>query len=738
MYIPSPLRLTLLAALLAAAFPLHAQETPTNTSPARNKPQAPQASTPEQKMQTVEVRGTAEGYDPRRDDTATKIVVNQEEIAKYGDTSVADVLKRVPGITVSSPNGRGGEIRMRGLGAGYTQVLINGERAPAGFSIDSISPDVIERIEVLRAASAEFSTQSVAGTINIVLKKAIRTGQREFKIGARDGGGFSGPTANFQLSDKLGKMSYAIAGSAMYEQFARRPPSDETVYDADGRQVLYRETVGDEKGRLNLFNLAPRLNWTLANGDTVTSQTFVNVARFRNQNRETTVTRQGAPAPYPLADSSTRSDNDVVRTELNWVHKMADGARLDVKGSAVWGQNTTVQRRSTPAGAPRALDTHILLEADEVGATTTGKYSKTLGNGHALAMGWDGGWGLREDVRTETEAGRFVFPTLFNGGEQFDAKVTRFAAYAQDEWNLTPRWSVYLGARWEGIRTRATGNTFPDARSSSNVWSPVLQTLWKIPETKGDQVRFAVTRTYKAPSMQQLLARRQTSIDNRSTDPDFSGNPALKPELALGFDASYEHFWAEGALVSISASVRRIDDYTRHLVTFDGARWVAMPMNAGQAITRGLELETKFPLKAIMKDAPALELRASVSANWSEVDGVPGPDNRLDGQAPLSGNLGIDYKKGNLQLGSSMAWRQDATIRVSERQTSFLKGRRDLEAFALYKFTPKQQLRVAMSNILGDDFVNRQSYLEPGRGLVVRNFSFPAGPSVRATLELKF
>lgn len=30
--------------------------------------------------------------------TPTKIVVNSEEITKYGDTNVLDVLKRVPGI----------------------------------------------------------------------------------------------------------------------------------------------------------------------------------------------------------------------------------------------------------------------------------------------------------------------------------------------------------------------------------------------------------------------------------------------------------------------------------------------------------------------------------------------------------------------------------------------------------------------------------------------------------------
>jgi outer membrane receptor protein involved in Fe transport len=732
MYMLAPIRLTLLAAALAAAFPAFAQES------AAAAPKADGAkAAPEQKIQQVEVRGTAQSYDPRRDDTATKIVVGQEEIAKYGDTNVADVLKRVPGITVSSPNGRGAEIRMRGLGAGYTQILINGERAPNGFTLDSLSPDVIERIEVLRAASAEYSTQSVAGTINIVLKKAVRAGQREFKIGARSGSGFSGPTANVQLSDKLGKMSYSIAGSVMAEQFHRAVISDEQGFDLAGTPTLARHTDGDEHGRLTLINLAPRLNWTLEGGDTLTSQSFVNAARFRNNNHETTTASLGAPGIVPVLDSATRLDNDVLRTELNWVHKMADGAKLDVKGSVVGGWNTTDNQRATPPGAARPVDNQVHLEASERGATTVGKYSKTMFAGHALGMGWDGGYSVREDSREETEAGRLVFPALPNG-EESESRVARLALYAQDEWSLTPRWSVYFGARWEGIRTTTSGNTFSTGRSRSSVWSPVFQTLFKIPDTKGDQLRFAVTRTYKAPSFQQLIPRRQTSIDNRSTDPDYAGNPDLQPELALGFDASYEHYWAEGALLSVSGSMRRIDDYTRSLVDFDGARWVAMPMNAGRATTRGLELETKFPLKAIMKDAPAIDLRASVSANWSRVDGVPGPDNRLDGQVPLSGNLGIDYKRGDLTTGASFAYKQGGQVRLSERQVSYLMVRRDLEAYALYKFNPKQQLRVALSNLLGQDFVNRGSFLEPERGLVVRDTRFVAGPSLRATLELKF
>ena len=73
----------------------------------------------------VEVKGKNADYDPRRDDTATKTVINNDEIIKYGDTNVFDILKRAPGVTVI-----GNSISMRGLGNGYTQVMVNGERPP--------------------------------------------------------------------------------------------------------------------------------------------------------------------------------------------------------------------------------------------------------------------------------------------------------------------------------------------------------------------------------------------------------------------------------------------------------------------------------------------------------------------------------------------------------------------------------------------------------------------------------
>ena len=197
-----PFRLTLIAAALAVINPAHAAEPKLQAKP-------------DATIQKVEVKGSAAAYNPRKDDTATKIVVNHDEIVKFGDTNVLDVLKRLPGITVAGNGARGSEIRMRGLGSGYTQILIDGEKAPAGFSIDTLAPDTIERIEVMRAATAEFSTQSIAGTINIVLRKAARSAQRELKLRVGcTGNGSITPGINLQLSDRIGKLAYSFSFNA--------------------------------------------------------------------------------------------------------------------------------------------------------------------------------------------------------------------------------------------------------------------------------------------------------------------------------------------------------------------------------------------------------------------------------------------------------------------------------------------------------------------------------------------
>ena len=141
---------------------------------------------------------------------------------------------------------------------------------------------------------------------------------------------------------------------------------------------------------------------------------------------------------------------------------------------------------------------------------------------------------------------------------------------------------------------------------------------------------------------------------------------------------------------------------------------------------------------AVLADEPALDLRASLTRNWSRVDSVPGPDNRLDQQTPLSVKFGADYKAGALTLGSSFAYRSGGAFRASIQQRGHAYARRDLEACGLWKFDPMRQLRVALTNVLGQDYRFESTYEDGVIGAQTRSFTYPNGVRVRATYELKF
>jgi outer membrane receptor for ferrienterochelin and colicins len=742
-------RLTFAAAAVLAAWGAHAGQAAAGAAAGVEQAQAPAPSEPPAQPgiaapsvaaapkpaaapapQRVQVNGAR--YDPRRDDTASKSVVGSEEILRYGDSSVLDVLKRVPGVTVV-----GGGVRMRGLGAGYTQVLLNGERAPAGFSIESLAPELIERIEVMRAASAEFSTQAIAGTINIVLKKVIKDAQREAKLSYADGGTYRIGVGNLQLSDRAGALAYSLTAALYRNFYDRRGDSVEAGAAPDGTPTQLRRISSQGGGRNDNLNLAPRLNWTLANGDTLTWQSFVNANRSSGGGRGASSTELGRPPAFERDEQRRAGRNSFVRSDLSWTRKLAAGARLDLKIGANAGHNRNDTRSTGSNGAALASDSSVLAVSTERGSSSTGKYATPLVEGHALSAGWDAGASRRDDRRRQRERD-LPGSAPVNSDEGFSATVGRLALYGQDEWTITPRWSVYAGLRWEGLDTRSESRLYHTVRRRNGVWSPLLHTLWKLPGSK-DQLRLALTRTYKAPATASLIPRRFTSLNNSQAEPDRSGNPLLQPELALGLDGSYEHYWADGALLSASASLRRIDGYTRQGLLLENGRWLSTPVNDGRATTRGIELEAKFPLRAVLAGAPALDLRASVSRNWSRVAAVPGPDNRLDQQTPLSAVAGIDYKTagGAVSAGASFAFRNGGTVRITAQQRAYADVRRDLDLYMLWKVSPQYRLRLALANLLSQDGYNATSYTDAG-GSLTRSVLTPSDMAARATLEIKF
>ena len=718
---PTPLRLAIAAALFCpgAVF-------------AQSTPPADKTKAPDKPIQKVEVKGTASTYDPRRDDTASKTILSADEIRKYGDDNIFDVLKRAPGVTVTDKS-----IKMRGLGNGYTQILVNGDRPPPGFSLDALTPDQIERIEVIRAASAEYSMQAIAGTINIVLRKVVSKPQRDLRLNATRSTLQKSGTMSGTWGEQVGSLSYFVNGSLFggHNEFHSRGADRLTL--PDGTLAQSRLTRYDGGGAYRGGVLFPRLNWKIDADNELNLSAGLQASSHAWSGASHNDNLVGAFGNPDWIDMPGRTSGDqwMMRGEAGWIAKVA-GGKLDVSLS---GERSRDENDNDTDYYDAGRAHHLLRDWDTVyrprRMSFRGKFARSLFDGHALVTGIDASRQRNEDSRDRID--RQDGAPATHVVEAYTPQVTRLAGYVQDEWNITQQWSMYLGGRWEGVETESAGTNVPETTSRSHVLSPVAQTLYKFPDKSGRQVRLALTRTYKAPTVDQLTARRYLSALNTRFAPDSSGNPGLKPELANGIDVAFEQYWADGAMVSVSGTQRLISDYIRTRLDLDpDGRWIYRPLNDGDARVHSLEAEVKLPLRMLNPAAAGFDMRASVTRNWSEVSTVPGPDNRLDGQTPMSANVGLDYRRDRLSFGASMAYQQGGWVRVSDAQTRHAHTRRDVDAYAAWKLDPKLQLRFTLNNILGMDNASESIYEDAG-GLS-RQASWQQGATrVGVNLELK-
>ena len=687
---------------LLAAFAAHAQTAPQPAPDSRDEPKS---------HEKVEVN--APGLvDERRQSTAAKIVVGHDELVSHGDTTLLDALKRLPGVTVSGTGGRGSEIRLRGLGNGYTQILVNGEPLAPGFSLETLNPDLIERIEIYRSATAEFSAQAIAGTINIITRQALSRRQREAKLtwartNARDSADLFA-----QVSDTAGKLAYTLPFSVGQNRFHGTDRAEQVGTDPSGARTLDWQTTHDNRGVGENANFSPRLNWTFAKDHALSSESFFYYNRFHGVFDEDTTTLLGAPPQYASNNLDIVATNYALRTNLVYTRQMEGGAQLEARlgvghfrriSHVVWDADDD-------AGTfilHRTVDGHV----SDDNLTTRGKYLLPFVTHHSIALGWDGEQRRRLEDRLQLDVTPTGLPT-FDIDESYDAKVLRMAFFAQDEWEMTPRLSSYLGLRWEGIDTRDIGNSVASVHNRSGVWSPIVQGVWKLPGTEKDQLRGGIARTYRAPTVQELIPRRYIANNNTATSPDFQGNPQLQPELAWGLDLAYEHYFSGGGIFSVSGFARRIDNVILRSLSNVNGTFITQPANEGKASTRGIEFDAKTNLRTLFPTGPSLDLRANLTIARSSVDFLPGPNNRLDSQTPLSGSAGFDYKATSMPLtyGASFTFKSGGPVVLSDTQTRYTAARRNLDVYAVWTFSPSVKLRGTISNLLAQDYLDVEGY----------------------------
>lgn len=724
--------LALPAVFLLAPNAAFAQDIPAGLGDTPARPQ--QGS----KLERVELSSRQQSdTDLRRKSQVAKQIFGREEMDKYGDVNVADVLKRLPGVSVQD-----GAPRMRGLGAGYTLILINGDPAPPGFALDQLSPSQVERIEVTKGPTADQSVQAVAGAINIILKDAPRVSQRDLRLGVGYSHERPTPNANFTLGETLGPLAVSLPIS-VFEW--RNQNSFTTERFAQGMDLKDAESIqhGEQPNWGHGFNIAPRVNWKISDDETASFQTFAQKGYWNNKTDYTNTVLSGKPSLDD--DSASHGTWQNLRGNLQWVNRFNDAQRLELK-AGVQDSKGTFNSETFRNGA---VQRHTVGDNHDRSLTQAGKFGQLLGDDHSLTAGWDLEWRKRDELRTVTENGVPQLPQY--DGQPFSATIQRQALFVQDEWELSKQWSTYIGLRAERIVTESQGNA-DVVRNVSQVVTPLWHLNYKLDPKGRDLIRASLTRSYKAPDLNSLLARPSlsgqfpdTSKPNTELSPDREGNPQLKPELATGLDIAFEKYLAGGGMFSIGVFHRSISDLIRSsttLQTVDWAtvpRWVSRPSNYSKAQTSGLELEVKGRagelLPSVFDPMLALNLRGSLSFYHSNVEAVPGPNNRLDGQQPWSGNLGFDYRLSSLPLttGANFAMTPGYTTQQTLSQSLEQTRTRALDVFAQWAFSKTLSLRLSANNLLPLD-TQQTTLLGSGYGSTTDR---EARTSFGAALEIK-
>jgi iron complex outermembrane receptor protein len=718
------LALARLSALIAAALacgafaqtpaePASADKPPAKDEPAvRREPKAANAT-----LKPVVVIGNASGEtEERRRSTASKIIFGRDEIERFGDSTVGEILKRLPGVTTQGRPGRGGAPRMRGLGGGYTQILIDGEPSPRGFSLDDLSPEQIERIEILRAPTAETGARAIAGTINIITRGGYSRKLNELRLGAAFENGKTQPSVAWSRNDTLGNFNYNIGLSANRWERASDSRSDtHTENLATGELIDQREQNQSWDRRTGLHANA-RLQWRDERGNTLVLMPMVVVSQGSGS-RASELEQSGGVAPYTHSLGTSDGRFSTARLGGTWTYRLEQGGNVNLRfglGQSEWGSHNLRTNYDVTPGVNSLADTSS--EQHDKSFSSSAKFTKTLDNAHSLVTGLELDLNRRTEAATTVQDGETPLSD-FDGN--LKAASTRAAFYVQDEWTLTPQWAVHAGVRWEGIATRGSiSEDAPEVSNRSSVVTPLLHAVWKLSPESRDQVRFSLTRSYRSPDLQNLIARPAINSmfsgrgANEEIHPDRAGNPALKPELATGLDVAFERYVAGSGLITANVFFRNIRDLMRRQTTLetvswaDVPRWVSRTQNVGDASTRGIELEAKFRLSDLVADAPKLDLRANASVFSSKVQGVPGPNNRLDQQPDGTLNLGADYRIPNwpLALGGSVNWTPGFSTHLSTDQTVRVGAKRVADAFVLWTINPSYQLRVSASNLGARDY----------------------------------
>jgi vitamin B12 transporter len=154
---------------------------------------------------------------PQLAQTSSVSVLDAEQIAALNKSTVADLLKTLPGLLVETQGGSGGltAVSIRGGESNFTLVLIDGVAVNdptnfrgGGFDFANINPNMLDRIEVVRGAqSAIYGSDALAGVINIITRRPQEGHEQQVYM---EGGNHDYSDVGASALGRVGAFNYTV------------------------------------------------------------------------------------------------------------------------------------------------------------------------------------------------------------------------------------------------------------------------------------------------------------------------------------------------------------------------------------------------------------------------------------------------------------------------------------------------------------------------------------------------
>lgn len=219
-----------------------------------------------QQLETVTVTGIRKGIEAaisvKRNSDSIVEAISAEDIGKLPDSSIAESIARLPGLTAQRVNGRAQEVQIRGLAGQFATTLLNGrEQVSTGDNrsaeFDQYPSELLSGVVIYKTPDAALIGQGLSGTIDLQTVRPLNFATRTMAVNLRGEKNSLGRLNPGAASDKGSRFSFSYI-----DQFA-----DRTVGIALGYARL------DSPNQNNYFR-----NWGYPSGSgTINGNTYNNV-----------------------------------------------------------------------------------------------------------------------------------------------------------------------------------------------------------------------------------------------------------------------------------------------------------------------------------------------------------------------------------------------------------------------------------------------------------------------------